>query len=322
MGLTLFHTNILQDSMIQKRLMEALIEVIDNERCGEIIDKTLVKDICKMLISVGNDSRHIYAEFFETPFLQHSTEFYQRESEKLLAENNASDYIRKVFARIHEESERAIYCFDKSTENRIIQVMEEELIRNHAKKVAEMENSGVVYMLKSKKWDDFTMMYKLFQRVPDCHLIIDDCVNEYIQEQRKGLTSENRDEEINHIRFVQNLFELKDVFEIIHKILLGDNQSVEQRIKFNFNNDINLNQHRTEYLLLVIENKLKKGVKSLDNEELVVLFKAMILLDYFKEKDFFEQYYQDFKGMLQKMMDNINENQFINNYVQVNLSID
>ncbi|CAF3865486.1 unnamed protein product [Rotaria sp. Silwood1] len=227
-----------------------------------------------MLISVGNDSRHIYAEFFETPFLQHSTEFYQRESEKLLAENNASDYIRKVFARIHEESERAIYCFDKSTENRIIQVMEEELIRNHAKKVAEMENSGVVYMLKSKKWDDFTMMYKLFQRVPDCHLIIDDCVNEYIQEQRKGLTSENRDEEINHIRFVQNLFELKDVFEIIHKILLGDNQSVEQRIKFNFNNDINLNQHRTEYLLLVIENKLKK-VPILPGTPIVFHFKSM-----------------------------------------------
>jgi len=42
------------------------------------------------------------------------------ESEKFLAENSASMYIRKVEARIQEEAERARHYLDKSTEDRIV----------------------------------------------------------------------------------------------------------------------------------------------------------------------------------------------------------
>jgi hypothetical protein len=41
-----------------------------------------------------------------------------------LADNSASVYIRKVAARIGEEAERAVHYLDKSTEERIIRVLE------------------------------------------------------------------------------------------------------------------------------------------------------------------------------------------------------
>lgn len=50
----------------------------------------------------------------------------QLESQKLLAENSASVYIRKVAARISEEAERAVHYLDKSTEERIVRVLEGE----------------------------------------------------------------------------------------------------------------------------------------------------------------------------------------------------
>ncbi len=50
--------------------------------------------------------------------------FIQLESQKLLAENSASVYIRKVAARISEEAERAVHYLDKSTEERIVRVLE------------------------------------------------------------------------------------------------------------------------------------------------------------------------------------------------------
>lgn len=60
------------------------------------------------------------------------------ESQKFLAENSASVYIKKVEARICEESERAKHYLDESTEPRIVEVVEEELIKIHMKTIVEV----------------------------------------------------------------------------------------------------------------------------------------------------------------------------------------
>lgn len=60
------------------------------------------------------------------------------ESQKFLGENSASVYIKKVEARICEESERAKHYLDESTESRIVEVVEEELIKIHMKTIVEV----------------------------------------------------------------------------------------------------------------------------------------------------------------------------------------
>ena len=75
----------------------------------------------------------------------------QMESQKFLAENSASVYIKKVEARINEEIERVMHCLDKSTEEPIVKVVERELISKHMKTIVEMENLGLVHMLKNGK---------------------------------------------------------------------------------------------------------------------------------------------------------------------------
>lgn len=64
--------------------------------------------------------------------------FWQSESQRFLGENSASVYINKVEARIIEESERAKYYLDESTEQRIVAVVEEELIQKHMKTIVEV----------------------------------------------------------------------------------------------------------------------------------------------------------------------------------------
>jgi cullin 3 len=39
--------------------------------------RSAVKNACQMLMSLGIDSRLVYAEDFETPFLSQSAEFYR-----------------------------------------------------------------------------------------------------------------------------------------------------------------------------------------------------------------------------------------------------
>lgn len=64
------------------------------------------------------------------------------ESQKFLAENSASVYIKKVEARISEESERAKHYLDESTESRIVEVVEVELIKLHMKTIVEVRKNS------------------------------------------------------------------------------------------------------------------------------------------------------------------------------------
>jgi cullin 3 len=66
-----------------------------------------------------------------------------------------------------------------------------------------MENSGVYSMLKFSKCDDLWTMYKLFERVPNGHLTIADCMSSYLREQGRTLVTENADEGKNAISYVQ-----------------------------------------------------------------------------------------------------------------------
>lgn len=60
------------------------------------------------------------------------------ESQKFLDENSASIYIRKVESRIVEEADRAKHYLDESTECRIVEVIEEELIKRNMKTIVEV----------------------------------------------------------------------------------------------------------------------------------------------------------------------------------------
>lgn len=60
------------------------------------------------------------------------------ESQKFLEENSASIYIRKVGSRIIEEADRAKHYLDESTESRIVEVIEEELIKRNMKIIVEV----------------------------------------------------------------------------------------------------------------------------------------------------------------------------------------
>ncbi|CAG0898993.1 unnamed protein product, partial [Cyprideis torosa] len=203
LGLILYRDQVVRCGPIRDRLRETLLETVMRERKGEVVDRLAVKNACHMLMVLGVGRRDVYEEDFERPFLQESAEFFRLESQKFLAENSASVYIRKVEARIQEESERATRNLDESTEPRIISVVENELIRRHMKTIVEMENSGVVYMLKHDKVEDLACLFKLLSRVPEGLRTMSDCVSSYLREQGRALVHEEDGVEKNPIVFTQ-----------------------------------------------------------------------------------------------------------------------
>jgi cullin 3 len=264
---------------IRDHLRETLLDMVMRERRGEKVDRISIKNACQMLMVLGINSRAVYEEDFERPFLQQSAEFYKVESQKFLAENSASVYINKVEARINEESDRAKHYLDESTESRIVEVVEEELIKKHMKTIVEMENSGVVHMLKHQKTDDLACMYKLFGRVADGLKTMADCVSQYLREQGKALVQEEEHQpSTNAITFVQSLLDLKDRFDHFLKNSFNNDKIFKQMIASDFEHFLNLNPKSPEYLSLFIDDKLKKGVKgvSLDLSSLFTVYNIRV----------------------------------------------
>lgn len=292
LGLIIFRDQVVRYGCIRDHLRETLLDMVMRERKGEVVDRIAIKNACQMLMVLGINSRSVYEEDFERPFLQQSAEFYRLESQKFLAENSASVYIKKVEARINEEAERAKHYLDVSTEPRIVEVVEEELIKKHMKTIVEMENSGVVHMLKNQKTEDLACMYKLFSRVADGLKTMADCVSQYLREQGKALVQEDEGG-TNAINFVQNLLDLKDRFDHFLHNSFNNDKIFKQMIASDFEHFLNLNPKSPEYLSLFIDDKLKKGVKGMTEQEIeMVLDKTMVLFRFLQEKDVFERYYK------------------------------
>lgn len=292
LGLIIFRDQVVRYGCIRDHLRETLLDMVMRERKGEVVDRIAIKNACQMLMVLGINSRSVYEEDFERPFLQQSAEFYRLESQKFLAENSASVYIKKVEARINEEAERAKHYLDVSTEPRIVEVVEEELIKKHMKTIVEMENSGVVHMLKNQKTEDLACMYKLFSRVADGLKTMADCVSQYLREQGKALVQEEEGG-TNAINFVQNLLDLKDRFDHFLHNSFNNDKIFKQMIASDFEHFLNLNPKSPEYLSLFIDDKLKKGVKGMTEQEIeMVLDKTMVLFRFLQEKDVFERYYK------------------------------
>lgn len=62
---------------VRDHLRETLLGMVARERKGEVVDRSAIKNACQMLMLLGINSRQVYEEDFERPFLQQSAEFYR-----------------------------------------------------------------------------------------------------------------------------------------------------------------------------------------------------------------------------------------------------
>jgi cullin 3 len=56
---------------------------------------------------------------------------------------------------------------DASTEKVLISTFLKEYIENHALTLIQMENSGLISMIRNEKYDELALMFELFSKVPE-----------------------------------------------------------------------------------------------------------------------------------------------------------
>lgn len=289
LGLNLWRENIVRSSKIQTRLVSTLLELIQKERTGEVINRGLMRNITKMLMDLGSS---VYQEDFEKPFLEVSASFYSGESQQFIECCDCGEYLNKAERRLNEEMERVTQYLDAKTESKITHVVETEMIANHMQRLVHMDNSGLVNMLVDDKYDDLSRMYSLFRRVPEGLSTIREVMTSHLRETGKQLVTDP-DKLRDPVDFVQRLLNEKDKNDKIISSAFNNDKTFQNALNSSFEYFINLNNRSPEFISLYVDDKLRKGLKGVSEEDVeIVLDKVMMLFRYLQEKDVFEKYYK------------------------------
>ncbi|KAJ8626282.1 hypothetical protein MRB53_019589 [Persea americana] len=289
LGLNLWGDNIIHSGKIQTRLLTTLLELVHKERMGEVINRGLMRNIIKMLMDLGSS---VYQEDFEKPFLEVSATFYRAESQQFIECCDCSEYLRKAERRLNEEMERVSHYLDIKSEMKITNVVEKEMIANHMQRLVHMDNSGLVNMLVDDKYDDLGRMYNLFRRVPDGLSTVRDVMTSHLRETGKQLVTDP-ERLRDPVDFVQRLLDEKDKHDKIISLAFNNDKTFQNALNSSFEYFINLNPRSPEFISLFVDDKLRKGLKEVSEEDVeIVLDKVMMLFRYLQEKDVFEKYYK------------------------------
>lgn len=278
-GLIIFRDEIVCHERIRSNLRQRLLSMVMNERKGQVIDHILIKNACRMLMVLGINDRWFYELEFERPFLIESGAFYTLESEKFLPENGLIEYIKRVETCVNEEKERVRLYLDQSTEKRILDVVEEKMVKKDLQVLFEMENPGIFYLLKNMKTVVLRSMFEIVSRFDDGFCLFCDTVSKCLRQQGASLLNEYEGS-TNAVSFIQKILDLKDLFddclqyeskrqhetESLNRPDKDYCELLKETIFKGFDHFWNSNSKSPEFLAFFIHDTLRKGCKRVSIE--------------------------------------------------------
>lgn len=289
LGLELWRNHVVRSKQIAERLRTVLLDLVQRERSGETIDRALFRSITQMLVDLGPN---VYMDEFETPFLLASASFYKLEAQEFISSCTCPEYLARTEKRLTEESDRVRNYLDPITETKIIRVVEVELVQQQVKALVEMENTGLLALLRLNKYEDLDRMYLLFRRVDGGLATVRTMMADFVKESGRQLVLDPERSK-DPVEFVQGLLDERDKYETIVSQSFHEDKTFRNALNQAFEYFVNLNQRSPEYISLFIDDRLRKGQKGMNDTEMeVVLDKVMALFRYLQEKDVFEKYYK------------------------------
>ncbi|XP_038705858.1 cullin-4-like [Tripterygium wilfordii] len=282
MGLQLFRKHLSLSPEVEHKIVTGLLRMIERERLGEAVDRTLLNHLLKMFTALG-----IYSENFEKPFLECTSEFYAAEGVKYMQQADVPDYLKHVEIRLHEEHERCLLYLDASTRKPLIATAERQLLEQH---ISAILDKGFTALMDGHRIEDLKRMYSLFYRVNALETLRQ-ALSSYIRRAGQGIVM---DEEKDRDNMVSSLLDFKASLDTIWEESYSKNESFCNTVKDAFEHLINLRQNKpAELIAKFLDEKLRAGNKGTSEEELEgTLDKVLVLFRFIQGKDVFEAFYK------------------------------
>uniref|UniRef100_A0A803SXQ1 Cullin-4A n=1 Tax=Anolis carolinensis TaxID=28377 RepID=A0A803SXQ1_ANOCA len=282
MGLELFRSHIISDKLVQTKTIDGILLLIERERNGEAVDRSLLRSLLSMLSDL-----QVYKDSFEPRFLEDTNRLYTAEGQRLMQEREVPEYLHHVNKRLEEEADRVVTYLDHSTQKPLIACVEKQLLGEHLTAILQ---KGLDNLLDENRIADLTQMCQLFSRVKGGQQLLLQYWSEYIK--NFGTTIVVNPEKDKDM--VQELLDFKDKVDHIIEVCFQKNEKCINLMKESFETFINKRPNKpAELIAKYVDSKLRAGNKEATDEELErILDKIMIIFRFIHGKDVFEAFYK------------------------------
>ncbi|XP_028315928.1 cullin-4B [Gouania willdenowi] len=282
MGLELFRFYIISDLKVQSKTIDGILLLIERERNGEAIDRSLLRSLLSMLSDL-----QIYQDSFEQRFLEETNRLYAAEGQRLMQEREVPEYLHHVNKRLEEEADRVITYLDQSTHKPLIATVEKQLLGEHLTTTLQ---KGLTHLLDENRIQDLSLLYQLFSRVRGGVQALLQHWIEYIKAFGSTIVINPEKDKT----MVQELLDFKDKVDHIIDVCFVKNEKFVNAMKEAFETFINKRPNKpAELIAKHVDSKLRAGNKEATDEELEkMLDKIMIIFRFIYGKDVFEAFYK------------------------------
>ncbi|KAJ8440631.1 hypothetical protein Cgig2_031048 [Carnegiea gigantea] len=291
-GLSCFRDLVYEEFHVKAK--DSVLALIYAEREGAQIDRTLLKNVLDVSIEIGMGRLTYYESNFEEHFLSDTAAYYS---------TKASSWCEEC---LKKEKDRVTHYLHSSTEPKLVEEVQRELLLVHENQLLEKENSGCRALLREDKVGDLCRMYRLYNKATGGLEPIGNILKQHITEEGIALIQQAEEAANNKAEnaggsheqvFVRNVIELHDKFMGYVNNCFEGHAVFQKALKEAF--DIFLNKgvagsSSAELLATFCDNILKKGGSEKLSDDAIEdsLEKMVKLLVFVSEKDLFAEFYR------------------------------
>nr|CAB3463929.1 unnamed protein product [Digitaria exilis] len=297
-GLTCFRDLIYQE--IKGQVKDAVIA---------LIDRALLKNVLDIFVEIGLGQMECYENDFEDFLLKDTTEYYSVKAQSWILEDSCPDYMIKAEECLKREKERVGHYLHISSEQKLLEKVQNELLAQYATPLLEKEHSGCSALLRDDKVEDLSRMYRLFSKInrglePISNMFKMHVTNEgtALVKQAEDSASNKKPEKKDMVGmqeqvFVWKIIELHDKYVAYVTDCFQGHTLFHKALKEAFEVFCNKGvsgSSSAELLATFCDNILKKGCSEKLSDEAIedALEKVVRLLAYISDKDLFAEFYR------------------------------
>ncbi|KAL0457381.1 UNVERIFIED_CONTAM: Cullin-1 [Sesamum latifolium] len=290
---------------IARRSLPALKEVgltcfrdlIDQEREGEQIDRALLKNVLDIFVEIGMGQMDYYENDFEAAMLKDTAAYYSRKASNWILDDSCPDYMMKAEECLKREKDRVAHYLHSSSETKLLEKVQHELLSVYATQLLEKEHSGCHALLRDDKVEDLSRMYRLFSKIPRGLEPVANIFKQHVTAEGTALVKQAEDAASNKKVFVRKVIELHDKFMAYVNDCFLNHTLFHKALKEAFEVFCNkgvAGSSSAELLATFCDNILKKGGSEKLSDEAIeeTLEKVVKLLAYISDKDLFAEFYR------------------------------
>lgn len=303
---------------IMDLLVSVLIDQIEMERTGDIIDRVLIRNciaILDGLYETDQELRHerLYLTRFEPELLRSTREFYANEAQRLLSQGDFTAWVHHTPARLQEESQRCRTAIHSESHDKLVQLVVDELVSKHLEEFLALD-TGLRWLVNNDKMEELSILYTLagpedtnkekVVRVLQSHIVElgreiqrvlqatdfsapaapaqgeDDKADEAggASRSKPAQLTASAQQTAAAIKWVDDVLSLKDKFDKIWSECFQGDLSIQTAITKSFSSFINSFDRSSEYVSLFVDDSLRRGIRDKTEAEVDTILEKAIAL--------------------------------------------